>query len=432
MADVLAVSRGPLSARVEVPGSKSIANRALICAALAEGVSHLTHMAPGDDTEAMRECLGALGIAITDTPNGVEVRGTGGRVTGGATISARLAGTTSRFMIAVAALGVEATTVSGFEALRRRPIEPLRNALRSLGAEVGALEADSALPVRVARAELRGGRVEMRGDVSSQFLSALMLIAPLLADGLRIDVTTPLISVPYLRITAQVMEAFGIEGIEIGPDRITIPEGRYRSRTYTIEPDASSASYPLAAAAICGGQVSIPGLDRDALQGDVGFFDLLAEMGCRVEHDSSGVTVIGAEVLRGITVDLRDMSDLVPTVAALAVFAASPTTISGVGFIRLKESDRLGDLARGLQSLGCDVTETADGMIIRPVPATDLVGTGMPTHHDHRLAMAWSLIALRVPGISIEDPGVVSKSWPNWWSVRSELVASSTSSPRGE
>lgn len=428
----LAVAQGPLSARVEVPGSKSIANRALICAALAHGTSLLTNVAPGDDTEAMRECLSALGVSMNKVPTGVEILGLRGHITGGATISARLAGTTSRFMIAVAALGNEPTVITGLDALRRRPIEPLQTALRTLGAQVVQLDVDFALPVQVSRAKLRGGRIDIRGDVSSQFLSALMLIAPLLDGGLYIEITSPLISEPYLAITAHVMSAFGIEGIEVSNAHIIVPEGRYRSRTFAIEPDASSASYPLAAAAICGGEVTIPGLGGDAIQGDAGFIDILGQMGCRVERSTADVSVRGANELRGITLDLRSMSDLVPTVAAVALFATSTTEITGVGFIRQKESDRLGDLTRGLRALGADVTETAQGLIINPVPFSKLKGTLLPTHHDHRLALAWSLVALRVAGISIEDPGVVSKSWPNWWEVRDQLVATADSGRRAE
>lgn len=425
-------AEGEIIAQVLVPGSKSIANRALVCAALAEGVSVLTRIAPGDDTEAMRECLSRLGIEINDVANGWEVHGTSGQVIGGATLTARLAGTTSRFLIAVAALAEQATTVTGHDALRRRPIAPLQGALQALGATVVSLDSALALPVQVSRAALRGGRVEMPGDVSSQFLSALMLIGPLLDGGLRIDVTTPLISVPYLTITAQVMKTFGIQGIEVDADCVIVPEGGYRARPFVIEPDASSASYPLAAVAICGGEMSIPGLKTTSIQGDVGFLDVLEAMGCGVNHDAQGVVVRGAKSLHGLHLDLRDMSDLVPTVAAIAVFANSPTEITGVGFIRQKESDRIGDLVRGLRAIGSDAEETSDGLIITPVPLELLHGAELATHHDHRLAMAWSLIALRVPGISVEDPNVVQKSWPAWWSVRQQLVDAAGLGRRGE
>lgn len=420
----LAVTAGPIRARLDIPGSKSIANRALICAALAEGTSILTNVAPGDDTEALRECLLALGVSMIVQDGEWEIRGTNGVLQGGSTLSARLAGTTSRFMIAVSALAAEPTIVTGEQALRRRPIAPLQHALQSLGASVQSLDESMALPVQVSRAELSGGRVKIRGDVSSQYISALMMIGPLLDGGLELEITSPLISVPYVAITAHVMACFGIEGIEVSSDLIVVPQGGYQAQRFTIEPDASSASYPLAAAAICGGVVEIPGLGSQSIQGDVGFVDILRAMGCRVDQDTQGVTVHGPDVLHGVQLNLRDMSDLVPTVAAMAVFADSPTEISGVGFIRSKESDRIGDVVRALQVIGCDAAELPDGLVIRPHPGREWRGHLLPTHHDHRLAMAWSLIALKVPGISIEDPDVVTKSWPNWWTVREQIVNS--------
>jgi 3-phosphoshikimate 1-carboxyvinyltransferase len=428
----LPIAQGAIWATVDVPGSKSIANRALVCAALAHGTSLIRHLAPGDDTQALQDCLSAVGVPMKQVQNGLQIQGSGGALIGGATVSARLAGTTSRFMIAVAALAEQPVVITGEEALRRRPIEPLQVALQSLGVDVISLDAKAALPVQVSRGSLHGGSVSVRGDVSSQFLSALMLIGPLLEGGLSIEVTSPLISVPYITMTAEVMSSFGIQGIDIAQDRVIIPSGTYSACEFAIEPDASSASYPLAAAAICGGEVTIPGLGPRAIQGDVGFLEILSSMGCEIRHDDIGASVRSSSALRGLYLDLRDMSDLVPTVAALAVFASSPTEVSGVGFIRQKESDRLGDLVRGLQSLGCDASETAEGFIIRPVPVDALRGTVMPTHHDHRLAMAWSLIGLRVPEISIDHPEVVSKSWPDWWAVRQQLVESSDAARHGQ
>lgn len=422
--EVLKTARGPLEARIEVPGSKSIVNRALICAALAEGESVLVRTAPGEDTEAMISCLTALGVGIRREKADLSVIGCGGNIRGGVSVSARLAGTTSRFVIALAALAAEPTVVTGDEALRRRPFGPLREALVNLGAEVAVLDPPHELPVRVSRKNLSGGAVSIRGDVSSQFVSALMLIGPLLPGGLRIELTSPLVSAPYLRITAQVMAAFGIPGVGISESEIEVPAGRYRACRYTVEPDASSASYPLAAAGICGGQVLVTDLGREALQGDIGFLDVLTSMGCEVSTTPEGVSVRGAKRLVGGCFDLRDMSDLVPTVAALAVFADGTTEITGVGFIRHKESDRIGDLVAGLRRVGCQAEETEDGLVIHPSDLADLHGAQLACHHDHRLAMAWSLLALRIPGIEVDDPDVVAKSWPEWWSVRDRLIAS--------
>lgn len=417
-------SAGPIRATVPVPGSKSVANRALVCAALAAGTSRLDGLPSGDDTEAMIDGLRRFGVRIESVENdGVIVRGSS--IEGGVDVDARLAGTTSRFLTAVAALGERPTTVTGGDALRRRPMADLHDALRALGAGVEALEGAGCLPVRVHRGVLRGGVVEMAGDVSSQFVSAVMLIAPRLPGGLEIRLTSPLVSRPYVAMTAAVMSSFGAEGIVVSDSIVSVESSGYRGTDSTIEPDASSASYPLAAAAITGGRVRVPGLDRRSWQGDVAIVDILESMGCRTVFDDAGAEVTGG-VLHGVDLDMADMSDLVPTVAAVAAFANSPTTISGIGFIRRKESDRIGDLVEGMNALGCRAVALDDGLRIEPVSSTDLHGAKLRTHHDHRLAMAWSLLALRVSNVSIDDPSVVAKSWPSWWEVRSSLLASAS------
>jgi 3-phosphoshikimate 1-carboxyvinyltransferase len=249
-----------------------------------------------------------------------------------------------------------------------------------------------------------------------------MLIAPLLEDGLRIRLSTPLVSVPYVRLTAAVMASFDVAGVEVGGDEIVVPSARYAGRDQTIEPDASSASYPLAMAAVAGGRVQVRGLHQDSAQGDVAFVELLGRMGCTVEHDVDGLAIArhADHPLTGIDVDMADISDLVPTLAAVAVTASTPTTISGVGFIRAKESDRLGDLAAELSTLGADVTVIADGLHIEP--AGPLRAADLGTHHDHRLAMAFGVLGAAVDGIGVADPDVVSKSWPGYWTVREAVV----------
>lgn len=418
----LPTADGPVEAVVTVPGSKSIANRALVCAALAGGVSTLHRVATGDDTAAMLECLRAIGTAVThDVVTGTcLVDGGPSHLVGGVTLDARLAGTTSRFMTALAALAERPSVVTGEGPLRRRPMAPLHDALRDLGAVVDPVGEAGHLPVSVSRGGLRGGTVRMRGDVSSQYVTALMLIAPLLPEGLTIELTTPLVSRPYVSITASVMSSFGASGIAVGDSLVTVEPGGYASTEYWIEPDASSASYPLAAAAITGGRVEVPGLGIDALQGDAVFADVLARMGCTVERDAAR-TVVSGGVVRGIDIDMADMSDLVPTLAAVAPFAATATRITGVGFIRNKESDRIGDLVEGLRRLGVVAFEEDDGLSIEP--SDGLHGAELAVHDDHRLAMAWSLLALRIPGVVVDDADAVGKSWPEWWSVRSSLLS---------
>jgi 3-phosphoshikimate 1-carboxyvinyltransferase len=259
------------------------------------------------------------------------------------------------------------------------------------------------------------------GDVSSQYVSALMMIGPYVAGGLRIELSSELVSRPYVEMTAAVMAAFGVDGVLVGASEVVVPPGRYVGRRYDVEPDASSASYPLAVAAVVGGRVTVDRLGAATLQGDAVFADLLALMGCDVERTDRAVTVVRqpGRPLTGIDVDLADASDLVPTLAAVAAAATTPSRITGVGFVRGKESDRLGDLAAELAVLGADVEVLEDGLAIRPAA---LHGGRVHTHHDHRLAMALSVLGCVVPGVEVVDPGVVSKSWPGYWEALERLA----------
>lgn len=403
---------------IVVPGSKSIANRALVCAALAEGRSELTNVPDGDDTEAMLGCLRSLGLDAEQHDGRVSIVGSGGEWSAEPrTLHAALAGTTSRFVTALAALAPGPITVDGHPPLRRRPFAPLHDALVQLGVSVTAGETIGHLPATV-QGPPTSGWVRMRGDVSSQYVSALMLIGPYLPGGLELRLTSELVSRPYVELTATVMTWFGAEGVAMGDDLIVVEPGRYRAAAVVVEPDASSASYPLAIAALTGGRITVDGLGTDSLQGDARFADVLSAMGCRVDRGPDHVTVAGAEELRGIDLDMADISDLVPTVAVVAAFASTPSRIRGVGFIREKESDRLGDLVAELRRAAVDVDETDDGLDIRPSRPR---GARLGTHHDHRLAMAFAVLGSRAEGTEIEDPDVVTKSWPGFWDVLDQL-----------
>jgi 3-phosphoshikimate 1-carboxyvinyltransferase len=411
---------GPVVAEVRVPPSKSIANRALICAALADGASEVIGVAPGDDTTAMIRCLQQLGAGIGERSDDgwriADVAGTGGVLAPGPMVlDTGLAGTTSRFLTAFVALGEGEYTIDGHPPLRRRPMGPLHDSLTALGASVTPAETPGHLPVTVAGPLRTADAIMMPGNVSSQYVSALMLIGPYVPGGLKLWLSTSLVSRPYLEITRSVMAAFGIEGVEIRDRHVDVPEGEYLPTAYRVEPDASSASYPLAAAAMVGGAVSVRGLGSTSVQGDARFVEVLAEMGCLVTRAPDDTVVLRRrdEPLRGVTVDMADISDLVPTVAVVATQAVSPTRITGVGFIRDKESDRLGDLATELAKTGARVTVESDGLLIEPTDM--LVGARLDTHHDHRLAMAFGVLGLAVDGIEVADPDVVSKSWPTYW-----------------
>jgi 3-phosphoshikimate 1-carboxyvinyltransferase len=406
---VNALAVEPLAARpdatVVLPGSKSLTNRALVAAALADGTSRLEGALLADDTEAMVEGLRALGVSVLVEDDVVLVEG-GRRAAGPVAVDARLSGTTARFLLPVLALGDGPATLDGGPPLRARPMGPLLEALRSLGASV---EGD-ALPVTV-RGPLRGGTVRLPGDVSSQFLSGLLLAGPCASGGLRVELTTPLVSAPYVAMTAAVMGAFGAS-VQRDGDAWVVPEGRYRPTTHAIEPDASAASYFFAAAVLTRGRVTVPGLGQGSLQGDLAFVDVLERMGALVErHDDRTVVAAGSR-LRGVDVDLSELSDTAQTLAAVAVFADSPTRVRGIGFARAKETDRLAAVVRELRRVGVQAEETDDGFVVHP-------GTPRPavveTYDDHRMAMSFALLGLRVPGIAIADPGVVGKTFPGFW-----------------
>lgn len=402
---------GPLNATVRVPGSKSVANRALICALLAEGESRIAGLPDGDDTTVILDVLEQMKRTRRD---GDAIVVSGSRVVKlPGIIDAKLAGTSSRFLTAVAALGDATCVVDGGEPLRGRPMADLHEALANLGAELTPFGEVGHLPVSVSRGSLNGGRISVRGDVSSQFISALMLIGPMLGDGLVVDIAGDLVSRSYVEMTADVMRAFGAT-TEIDESTISIAPGGYVSSDYQVEPDFSSAAFPLAALALREGSIRIPSLGLASMQGDAEIVRILSAMGCSVSELGSDIIVSRSETpLHGIEINMADCSDLVPAVAVAMLFASTSSRITGVGFIRRKESDRLGDLADELRKVGAHVEVEEDGLLIYPMK--DVVPADLATHHDHRLAMALALLALAVNGIGIIDPAVVSKSWPTFF-----------------
>jgi 3-phosphoshikimate 1-carboxyvinyltransferase len=335
-------------------------------------------------------------------------------------IDARLAGTTARFLTAVSALRAGEVVITGEEALRKRPMHDLHQALSDIGLDVSPLNGAGVLPVAVKRGEQISDRIRIAATTSSQFTTALMLIAPKLSRGLAIVTEGEVVSRSYLDMTVGVQNSFGVTPIERGEHVFRYDAGSYVGAQYEVEPDASSASYPLAAAAIAGGRVVVSGLGRSSMQGDAKFVDVLVRMGCLVEVDGDDVVLSRPQdrPLQGVTIDMRDMSDLVPTLAVVAAFAQTATTINGVGFIRKKESDRIGDLAHELRELGVQIDELADGLTVHPSKPQ---GGMVNTHHDHRLAMSLALIGLVTPGVVINDPMVVTKSWPEYWTMLGAL-----------
>ncbi|MFM8252326.1 MAG: 3-phosphoshikimate 1-carboxyvinyltransferase [Planctomycetota bacterium] len=414
---------GPLFASVRPPGSKSITNRALVCAALADGRSQLSGALDSEDTQVMVDSLRRLGLPVVVDPDAatIELTGSGGSwPQNAADLYVANSGTTIRFLTAMVAIGQGRYRLDGVPRMRQRPIGDLINSLQKLGVDCRSELQNDCPPVVVHATGLPGGPTTIRGSISSQFLSGLLMAAPYARDTITITIDGEMVSQPYVDMTLRVMQAFGVHVEIAARDRYVIPSGqRYQGRAYAIEPDASAASYFWGAAAVTGGRITVQGLARDALQGDVAFCDCLAQMGCDVEYSADQITVTGRP-LQGITVNMNAISDTVQTLAVVALFATGPTTITGVGHIRHKETDRIGDLARELRKLGAQVDEWDDGLRVTPGA---LHGASIATYHDHRMAMSLALAGLRVPGVVIQDPACVNKTYPHYFTDLEGLAA---------
>lgn len=425
----------PVRGRIRPPGSKSITNRALVCAALAEGTSTLTGALDSEDTRVMIDSLGRLGIGVESRDQGqtLIIHGCGGNIpAASANLFVGNSGTTIRFLTALCA-GHGTYRLDGVARMRQRPISDLVDALRQLGAEI-LYEREQGFPPIIVHGGQIEGRTTVRGDISSQFLSALLMAGA--RNDVEIVVDGELVSKPYVSMTLQVMEAFGVHvnSRDFSSFDLDNVEG-YHNCKYSIEPDASAASYFWAAAAITGGEVTVEGLSKDSLQGDVKFVECLAKMGCCIDYTAEGITVSG-RAKRGIDVDMNAISDTVQTLAVVALFANGPTTIRNVAHIRHKETDRIGDLARELRKLGATVDELPDGLRITPphgrthAPREEIIsrsempalkaplglhGAEIETYHDHRMAMSLALAGLRIPGVVILDPGCTAKTYPQFF-----------------
>ena len=411
----------PVNATVTPPGSKSYTNRALPIAALATGVSVISGALFSDDTRYMAQALRQLGIDVLEDERAqtFTVTGTGGKLQpSSAPLFIGNSGTSARFLTPLVALGNSEYVIDGVPAMRKRPIGPLTDALNALGGFVTASDTGCP-PLQIRASGIRGGRYAIRGDLSSQYLSGLLMSAPYFAQGLELTVIGELVSQPYLQVTGQTMGAFGVP-MKIAPDfsSFAVAAGRYSPAAYPVEPDASAASYLFAAAAITGGRVTVPGLGTNSLQGDLNFVHVLKQMGCEVTMDAAQTTVVGPATLRGVTVDMSQISDTAQTLAAVAVFADSPTRVTGIGFIRAKETDRVAAVVTELQRLGINAVEEADGFVIQPGVTR---AAFVQTYDDHRMAMSFALIGLRYAGVAILEPACVGKTFPAYWDVLESL-----------
>ena len=408
----------PVSGTVRPPGSKSLTNRALVTAALARpGASRLYGVLEADDSRAMVEGLRHLGVLIDDNEDPWLVLGTGGDLQpAAATIDVGASGTTARFITAVAALASGPTTIDGTPRMRERPIGPLTGALRALGADVEAT--DGFPPVRIGEGTgLRGGKVRIDSTRSSQFASALLLVAPLAAEPVEIELDGPVVSRSYLQGTVEVMEAFGGE-VTVEGDTYRVEPTGYSKSQYTIEADASAAVYPAVAAAITGGSVLIQGIPPGSSQPDLAVLEILVRMGCSVGHDSDGLTVTGSGKLAAFEADFTEAPDGALAMAVAALFADGPSRLSGLSTLGIKETDRLAALQIELSRLGAGARVEGDTLVVEPAP---LHPATVETYGDHRMAMSFALVGLVVSGVRISDATVVTKTWPGYFAMLESL-----------
>jgi len=423
----------PLSATVRVPGSKSLTNRALLISALANGKTKLTNALFSDDSKYFARALQTLGFDVHLDESNLEmtVTGLGGKIPATkAVLYIGNAGTAARFLTAFLKLGHGDYIIDGDSRMRQRPIGDLLEALNQLVDEDKPANTDPwalvpdysyiCLPLKITARGLHGGKARIAGNISSQFLSALLMVAPYAKSPVDLVLSTDLNSKPYVDMTISIMKDFGVEIQRNGYQQFLIHPKPYLPITnYSIEPDASAASYFFAAPAICGGTVRVENISHKSKQGDIAFLDVLKQIGCEINVGDNFIEVKGASLLQGVDVDMRDIPDTAQTLAVIAPFASSPTRIRGIASARVKETDRVHATCTELARLGVRVEEHEDGMTIHPVekmrPAV------IQTYNDHRMAMSFSLIGLRFDGVTIENPACVSKTFPNFFEVLESL-----------
>ena len=416
-----------IKAAISLPGSKSITNRALLIAALSDGRSLLSGVLDSIDTNLMQQALVLLGIKITKTDTGkLAIIGGGGRFAPRKqAIYIENAGTAARFLTVALLLGQGEYLLTGNQRMQERPIIDLLSALKANGAQIKSLHQTDRLPLKIKATGYNGGEITVRGVDSSQYVSALMLSAPFASRPVRIIIEQSLVSRGYVNMTAQLMRDFGAEVLFEGHKIEISNQQRYQGQSYGIEVDLSSASYFLAATAIVGGEIFIRDLKPTSLQSDHRFISLLVKMGCNLTWHADGLTLSSNGKLQSLgEIDMHHISDVVPTLAVVAIFASGRTRIVNVRNMRLKESDRIAALYRELSKIGADVTELDDGLVINGYgqqATTRLNGAVLSTYDDHRLAMSFSLLGLKISQIVILNPDCVSKTVPNFFKLLAKI-----------
>lgn len=412
---------------MQVPGSKSLTNRWLMLGALAEGQSLVRGALASDDTSSLAGAVTNCGVHATWTaPDELTIVGCAGRPRGGSRVNLGDGGTPTRFMAAFAALADRPIVIDGSPRMRERPVAEGIAMLAALGAPIRWMESVGRLPVAVGGLRLVGSTLAVGATSSSQFVSAVMLIAPWLERGLELVFTEPPTSASYLELSISVLGRAGVplrieRTVSGGLARVTIEPMPLRGIDITVEPDASSAIYPLAAAALVPGtRVTVPGLPRTTAQPDRGAIDALVAMGARERTIDGSTSIEHGGVLHGIAIDASLWPDGALAIAAVAAAASGTTTITGLRTLRLKESDRIGAMATELRALGCTVSASGDALVIDPSTRHERPVT-LHAHSDHRVAMSLATLGLLRPGISIDDPTCVAKSWPGFWESLAQL-----------
>jgi 3-phosphoshikimate 1-carboxyvinyltransferase len=423
------VAGGPVSARVRLPASKSITNRALVLAALSDGPASVANPLSARDTLLAVGALRALGTQITGTDSRAAWRVTPGQPPAGADVSVDVgnAGTVMRFVPGVAALTSAAVHFDGDARARERPVGPILAALRQLGADIDD-GGRAAVPFTVhGRGAVRGGTVTLDASGSSQLVSGLLLTAPRFDDGIEIRHEGPPVpSAPHIAMTVRMLRAAGAEVTDLAaraggrPDTWRVRPGRLSLGAVTVEPDLSNAGPFLAAALVTGGTITVPDWPWDSLQAAGAILDVLASMGARYEVGSDGLTITGTGRVRGITADLRDVNELTPVLTAAAALADSPSVFTGLAHTRSHETDRLAALAKEINALGGDITELPDGLQIRPRPLR--AGAPFGSYDDHRMVMAAAVLGLAVPGLDVDNAQTVAKTFPGFTDVWAEML----------
>ncbi|OIP95317.1 3-phosphoshikimate 1-carboxyvinyltransferase [Candidatus Wirthbacteria bacterium CG2_30_54_11] len=403
-----------VQAEVRIPGSKSYTNRALIIAALAQGTSTLLHPLKSDDTAVMIKALREFGIDIEEHEDHFVVYGTGGVLKSpSGEIDVQNAGTAMRFLASLAALAPDETRLTGSERMEERPLGDLLAALAELGVRAWSERNNGCPPIIVDGPGIPGGTCHLRGEVSSQYLSSILMCAPYADRDVAVQVEGRQTSQPYIDMTLDIMREWGVRVVESAEQVYQVKAGRtYQSREYAIEADASSASYFMALAAVTAGTVRVLGINPHTRQGDIAFAQVLEQMGCQVTRGDHFIGVTGVEDLKPVDVDMNSMPDMVQTLAIVAACTEGETKIRDVANLRVKETDRLSALKKELGRVGVRVKELEDGLVIQ---GGNPHGAVIETYGDHRMAMVFAVLGCVVPGIRIQNPEVVTKSYPEFW-----------------